>query len=666
VALVAFAMGAALFEHGGDLAVLAAVQGAGILWLARGLWAGYAEGLRWRPAALSVALFAFWIWLGAGILITSVTFVSVLAFWTLGSVPLFHVASLTELRSSGETGWRRISCLLCVLAAVVAIHGIWQRVVLQEQGHSLFLNPRSYEAFLNLLLLPVAAALLHASDRQGRAARRKYWLLAALATLVLYAQAGNGGRGSALGLWVAIALLFFLVRRQVSRQALARLLALVVAVYGLAALTVPNSVGRASAGLGSVAAEALALAARPADSLNGDTDRDSQRLVIWRGAIELWRHSPWYGTGPGTFWLTYRPYREPQDASAGQHAHNDYLELLIELGWPGLALLLLVMASATRTALGAVHNARLTASQRMEAAGLLAGLGAIAVHSLFSFNFYLPPVLIAIALYSGRLRALAERGGGLKIWRPSRWVGRRAYRVMVLGMAAIPLSQLGGIAVADARIRQANQQMARAEFESSGTNLRRAFRAFATDRPLLELARIYIRGVRTMRDEAARRHFFNEGIKLLDRAAEVNPLRAYTPLLRAALIESGADAGDPVWQPRAVRAYRHALALDPRQWVARAALAQLLLKQGQRADAVRVVEAGLRFARLAEPSALPFYGLAVRLAMERGDSAGAAAVYQDMKRISNTLHLTPESLAAFGIEAWIPVIEALPEAAGGG
>lgn len=75
------------------------------------------------------------------------------------------------------------------------------------------------------------------------------------------------------------------------------------------------------------------------------------RKVVWRGAIEIWRHYPVFGTGPETFAYTYYWYRprEHNDLSEWDFlynkAHNEYLNYAATTGTIGLISYLILIGS---------------------------------------------------------------------------------------------------------------------------------------------------------------------------------------------------------------------------------------------------------------------------------------------------------------------------------
>ncbi|MGE5563276.1 MAG: O-antigen ligase family protein [Bacillota bacterium] len=90
-----------------------------------------------------------------------------------------------------------------------------------------------------------------------------------------------------------------------------------------------------------------------------------------------------FGSGLGTFRSVYHLYEEPTRVSPTYviHAHNDYLELALELGLPGIILIILFLLCWSR----AVWRVWKTGGDRPLARAAAIGSAAILVHSLVDF-----------------------------------------------------------------------------------------------------------------------------------------------------------------------------------------------------------------------------------------------------------------------------------------
>ncbi len=89
------------------------------------------------------------------------------------------------------------------------------------------------------------------------------------------------------------------------------------------------------------------------------------------------------GSGLGTFEKVYRLFEPPSEVGPVyiSHAHNDYLELAVEMGLPGIVLMLLFLAWWGRTAwqVGRSH-----AFDQYAAAGVIS-TATILIHSAVDF-----------------------------------------------------------------------------------------------------------------------------------------------------------------------------------------------------------------------------------------------------------------------------------------
>jgi len=140
---------------------------------------------------------------------------------------------------------------------------------------------------------------------------------------------------------------------------------------------------------------------------------DEFRERLWLRMIPpMLTLDPWMGAGANMFDQLAARYRTTDFASRPVHAHNDWLQLLVEYGRVGLFLGLTFFAC--HFAAGwrkALRLAREHASfgqppQSMELGlltGSLAALSAVAVHSFFDYRLHIPAVALLVALCAGWL-----------------------------------------------------------------------------------------------------------------------------------------------------------------------------------------------------------------------------------------------------------------------
>lgn len=112
------------------------------------------------------------------------------------------------------------------------------------------------------------------------------------------------------------------------------------------------------------------------------------RFPIWKDSLHLIAAYPLFGCGLGNFYQGVLRYQTLTDY-AWLEAHNDYLQLISELGIVGFLIpatfVIAVFATALRTA---VRNAR--GETEYVALACVGSLSAILIHSFADFNMYIP------------------------------------------------------------------------------------------------------------------------------------------------------------------------------------------------------------------------------------------------------------------------------------
>ncbi|HSW12632.1 MAG TPA: O-antigen ligase family protein [Solimonas sp.] len=119
------------------------------------------------------------------------------------------------------------------------------------------------------------------------------------------------------------------------------------------------------------------------------------------------------GSGLGTFGLAYPQFRSPEVDWAFDQAHNDYLQFLIETGYPGVLLLATLVLLTVGRALLLIRR-RGDALVHGVACAALAALAALGIHSAADFNLQIPAnaatlVVLMAAVWSCRTRSQGRR-----------------------------------------------------------------------------------------------------------------------------------------------------------------------------------------------------------------------------------------------------------------
>jgi O-antigen ligase len=223
---------------------------------------------------------------------------------------------------------------------------------------------------------------------QGRLASRPPWLLLGFSFLVviLSTQSRGGILAATMVLLLSVLLYVWSFRHQLSRRQIVVLGVLfgVFVVLAVALIDVRGLVARVTGG-----------------RFETDADlRQTLALATWDAARTFW---PW-GSGMGTFESVFPRFQPAQTAGYINQAHNDYPQLLMELGAPAVLLVALVLVLVVRQVL--VLARALRASKRLSSelgVRCFAGLGALALllHSWVEFNMHIPALAITAGFLAG-------------------------------------------------------------------------------------------------------------------------------------------------------------------------------------------------------------------------------------------------------------------------
>ncbi len=597
-----------------------------LLFAALGLlaWRWHGAGIRIPNTAIALWLSLFWLWLGMSLLWHPVPMVGLNYFWIIGTFALAFW--LYTLASDQQRWWKLSSTAIALTGWALALWAAYQMLGRGEAPRSVFLDINSHAAFLNLIALPASAWFLLQPDGQRRALR----LLGAGLFALFFAIMLTKGRGAIASFFISFLLLLWVVRGYVPVQR-----SRVLLLLALLALLFSNLLWQGGV------LERLGTLTHPASA-------DPGRLQIWSQAWRMLQDAPWYGMGIGTFWLAWPPYRHPADGSSGYFAHNDYLQIWIEAGWPGLLLLLAVLLSVLWAWVRVLRHGGAPGGVKVEATGLCAGLLAIAAHSFFNFNLYISPTLLVAGLVLGRFNQLAAQVNGAPVIRlqPARWLRPPAYHTMAALLVLFPLIYFATQGASALYYRSAIEQAGKGQLELSYRLLAKAARLTPMADSVLathaDLVRHLLQAA-TIATEQDKKILYDYALDLLARAERLNPLRPQTCLTRGQLYQYNPALSGAGWAAGAEAQYRRALALDPRYYQARTQYATLLLPQGRLQEARQMLEAGMPYTYLESTELFTYYDLTRQVVELTGDTRQAKLIADQLQAM---IKVSQERLAA--------------------
>jgi O-antigen ligase len=152
----------------------------------------------------------------------------------------------------------------------------------------------------------------------------------------------------------------------------------------------------------------------------GYFERD--RIPIWRDAWPMVSTTLWFGKGLGSFMWTFPAYETMEPDIPAMYAHNDYLQVMAEIGIVGFALLIWAGMVCLRTA----RRNLLAKDHLVRGIGLstLGVLAATAIQEITDYSLYIPGIAAMFIL----LIALNERAAHLEWESPTASLTTKAPR----------------------------------------------------------------------------------------------------------------------------------------------------------------------------------------------------------------------------------------------
>lgn len=284
------------------------------------------------------------------------------------------------LRRSSQA--RKVALLLAVFGVAVAafalLQGVapngklyWMRVPrLGGKIYGPYVNHNHYAGLMELLVpIPLVISLSRLAAEKTRIAAGA---AAAIMTGTIFL---SGSRGGMLAVFAELAIFGVILLRQKRSARIALGIATFAAV--LVSLLVWLGGKELTAKVGSISQEARG-------EISG-----GMRLSIYKDGIRMFGHRPVLGWGLGTFPVVYPQFRSFHTNFFVNEAHNDYVQLLAEMGTLGFGTMVWFLAVMYR------HARRKIAKWPDEVTGaatLACSLGVIGIllHSLVDFNLQIP------------------------------------------------------------------------------------------------------------------------------------------------------------------------------------------------------------------------------------------------------------------------------------
>lgn len=356
----------------------AGAAGLAILWLAK-QWLDGEIKIKGNPLFLPMGVFGFLILIQILFHTTAYphdTVSAALLYCAYGTLCFLSGQSLLRTAQA-----RNLALILCIYGAVLAtfalLQGIsangklyWVRVPrLGGWIYGPYVNHNHYAGLMEMLLpIPLVLCLTrlaHSKERIAAAAA------AAVMAGTIFLSGSRGGMLALFGEFIVLAVVLVKQRRDL-RTAVGLGVFLLV-VVGLLTWLGGDELLR-----------------RLATVETAHTDLSAEmRLQINRDGLRMFWSKPVLGWGLDSFPVVYPQFRSFYTNFFVNQAHNDYLQLLIEMGVLGFATMLWFLIVLYRSALRKIGNWTSQVTGAMTLACIL-GFTGILIHSAVDFNLHIP------------------------------------------------------------------------------------------------------------------------------------------------------------------------------------------------------------------------------------------------------------------------------------
>lgn len=345
------------------------------------------------------------------------------------------------------------------------------------------------------------------------------------------------------------------------------------------------------------------------------------RIEIWEDATKRLRDHP-MGIGLGMYKYASFQYRFPiEDAivrygKRAETAHNEYLQLAVELGIAGLAFFLLSIAVWT-TEITRTWKTDLPQQSRGQLVGLCAGVLASIVHATVDSVFHEPALVLLLILEGGLAVALGKQVHGTQA-KP--WCFSPSYHVTRVILILVALGAMAYLAIQPAAAWLLVNQGNNAQAEHDNVSAMKWYRYASMVDP----------GSTAVRDGLARlciQRFSETGApEWLEQAASemavamaLNPLDGRLPYRLGTIYLLQAE--QPAWAAhkisltaQATQAFEKTISVDPFSPFGYFELSKLYRGKGDRTSAQQLLEQAITY----EPNFIPARVALMDLAREIG------------------------------------------------
>ncbi len=340
-----------------------------------------------HPVSVSIYLYLFWMFITS---MTSslpiVSFKHLLArIWFIVAFYFLATQLFTTKGKEKNYIWAYLASLTIVVAYTLLKHSQWgfldQKAA--HQAMAPFYNDHTSYGAILAMFLPIVIALAMDPGKKPLGYRKGMWLLTVIFILAItfsYTRAA----------WVSLIVALFVWGIMKLRVKFTTLIVFAAIIFGT---------------LWSFRTEIIMMMEQNKQDSSTDFSEhvrsiynissdasNVERLNRWAAALKMFKERPVFGWGPGTYQFQYAPFQMSYDKTIistnfgdGGNAHSEYIGPLAESGIPGTVTFILIMITASVTAVRVYTRSRNKGHKRISMA-LFLGLVTYFTHGMLN-NF---------------------------------------------------------------------------------------------------------------------------------------------------------------------------------------------------------------------------------------------------------------------------------------
>ena len=559
-------------------------------------------------------------WFAISIFTSQIKYLSLYNFFWVGS--LLIVFLLFSFNHNKEKIWNMIWPGVLIFITIWAIYGLIQYYYLRVPSNATFLNRNSLAALVSLAIIPCSGYfLLKENQRPWKSLNNK--ILSVILIILFLTIFIITGRGASLSLFLGFATLLILLKKYINKTQFYSFITIIIIAFLISTIS-----RYFMSDLPQGFAERMM-------SLQQISEAGNPRFIIWKSLLPLFNEMPWYGLGLGSLWVFWPPFRSQNDTSAGYFAHNDYMQITLEAGYPGIILLaslfVFILINLVRTLKDNTNVLPLL--HRVELVSLFSALITFSAHSFLTYNFYILPLLVIVGLYLGRFNQLTTQSTLSTKTIPAlkNYFKPVMFIISLAGLILILSSYFISVALSSYFNNEAKQLMLQNKYQDSHTLFLKA-QTFAPlmDNPFFSHADLLRRGSNKLLsiNKIKQAHgLLTMAHNNLNHAEKLNPLRPQTHHIRGLIFERNQ-------LERAKIEYEKALKLDPRFLYSRIRLATLLHQQNQLKKAMEVLYNGVNYHYPVNKVMKEYMTLFARLSREAGVESFALHLEENIRKLT--------------------------------